>query len=89
MTTFGLLNLELNTNAYTKVDIFRNLYTTILFRRINTNIINNVSSYNSTLIKKGYTTLSSVSDPNLYFGVIKSTGLAGQVEENEHIYLLQ
>jgi len=91
--------LEPNTNAYTKVDIFYNLYITTLFRRISTNITNNndAFSFNSTSIKKGYTTLlvlGSASDPNphlseCHFSVTKSIDLAGQAKENKYIYLSQ
>jgi hypothetical protein len=76
ITTLRLLNLELNTNAYTRVDIFRNLYITTLFRYINT-ITNNISSYNSTLIKEGYTNLGLVSGPNPYSSIARLIGLAG------------
>ena len=86
-TTLRLLNLELNTNAYTRVNIFRNLHITILFRRIDT-ITNNISSYDSTLIKEGYTNLGSASDPNPYSSVTRLTGLTGRAKENKHIYLL-
>ena len=89
MTTLRLPNLELNTNAYTKVNIFHNLYTTTLFRRINTNIINNISFYDSTLIKEGYTTLGLALDPNPYFNIAILIGLIGQAEKNKYIYLLQ
>ena len=81
-TTLRLPNLELNTNTYTRVDIFYNLHITILFRCIDT-ITNNASSYNSTLIKEGYTNLGLVSDPNSYSGVTRLMGLAGQVKENK------
>ena len=87
-TTLKLPNLELNTNAYTRVNIFHNLYTTTLFRRIDT-ITNNASSYNSTLIKEGYTNLGLASDPNPYSGITRSTGLVGQVKENKYMHLLQ
>jgi len=91
--------LELNTNAYTRVDIFCNLYTIILFRRIGTNITNNndVSFFNSTLTKEGYITslvLGLALDPNPYssechFSVTRSTDLVGQAKENKYMYLLQ
>ena len=78
--------MELNTNAHTKVNIFHNLYTTTPIRHINTNITNNTSSYNSTLIKEGYTTSGSTLDLNPYSSIAKSTDLAGQAKENEHMH---
>jgi len=79
--------LELNINTYTRVNIFRN--PTTLFRRINTNITNNISFYNNTLIEKGYTTLGLALDPNPYFNIAILIGLIGQAEKNKYIYLLQ
>ena len=87
MTTLRLLNLELNTNAYIRVNIFYNLYITTLFRRIGTNITNNndVSFFDSTLTKEGYTILlmlGSVLDPDPYlseshFSVARLMDLVG------------
>ena len=91
--------MELNTNTYTRVNIFRNPHTTTLFRHISTNITNNnnISSFNSTSTKKGYTTLlvlGSALDPNphlseYYFSVIRSIDLISQAKENEYMHLLQ
>jgi len=91
--------LELNTNTYTRVDIFYNPHITTLFRYISTNITNNnnISSFNSTSTKKGYTILlvsGSALDPNPYSSechssVTRLMDFMGQTKENEHMHLLQ